>query len=64
VGRLFGRRGSRRLCLLAAHEYFVERRAGIEDVITCGADVRMSRKGVELDIAHEQDRLSMGRSVR
>ena len=64
MGRLFGRRGSSRLCLLAAHEDFVERRAGIEDVIMCGTDVRIGRKGVKLDMAHEQDGLGMGRSAR
>ena len=59
--RLFGRRGSSRLYLLAAHEVFVERRARIEDVIMCGADARIGRKAAKLGIVHEQQRLGMGR---
>ena len=64
MGRLFSRRGSGRLCLLATHEVFVERRAGIEDEMMCGAEARIGREWGELDMEHDQERLDMGRKAR
>jgi hypothetical protein len=64
VGRLFGRRGSGRLWLLATHEVIAERRAGIDGVMMCGAKARICREGDELDMEHEQERLGMGWKAR
>lgn len=61
MGRLFGRRGSGRLWLLATHEVFVERRAVIGDEMMCGAGAGICREGGELDMGQEEERLGMGR---
>jgi hypothetical protein len=61
VGWLVGRSGGG-LCLVAAHEYFVERRARKEVVRWWRAKVRISRKGAELNIMRAKQSLSKAKN--